>query len=139
MIYVCQFGLLSLSLFPGDSPDEVLAVAAERRLLEEARDEAVVVDLGDVLLLERAHSLARLARLVLGVAVVDGARHGAAHRGGAGQRHDDDGDAARESALKKQVYGAVESAGQRARYCGHANDRTPQLNNATLVLTCNVI
>ena len=82
------------------SPDEVLAVAAERRLLEEARDEAVVVDLGDVLLLERAHSLARLARLVLGVAVVDGARHG----GRAGQRHD--GDGAR-SALK-----------QRARYCG---------------------
>ena len=77
-----------------DSPDEVLAVAAERRLFEEARDEAVIVDLGDILLLERAHSLARLARLVLGVAIVDGARHG----GRAGQRHD--GDGAR-SALKQ--------------------------------------
>ena len=86
MIYVCQFGLLSLSLFPGDSPDEVLAVAAEGRLLEEPRDEAVVVDLRNVLLLERAHPLSGLARLVLAVAVavVDRPRHG-----GSGQRHCD--------------------------------------------------
>ncbi len=36
------------------SPDEVLAVAAEGGVLEEPRDELVVLDLADVLLLERA-------------------------------------------------------------------------------------
>ena len=40
-------------------------MAAEGGLLEEPGDEAVVVDLRDVLLLERAHPLAGLARLVL--------------------------------------------------------------------------
>ena len=61
-------------------------MAAEGRLLEEPRDEAVVVDLRNVLLLERAHPLSRLARLVLAVAVaiVYGPRHG-----GSGQRHRD--------------------------------------------------
>ena len=53
-----------------DSPDEVFAVAAEGGLLEEPGDEAVVVDLRDVLLLERAHPLAGLARLVLVLAAV---------------------------------------------------------------------
>ena len=48
-----------------DSPDEVFAVAAEGGLLEEPGDEAVVVDLRDVLLLERAHPLAGFARLML--------------------------------------------------------------------------
>ena len=51
-------------------PDEVFAVAAEGGLLEEPGDEAVVVDLRDVLLLERAHPLAGLARLVLALAAV---------------------------------------------------------------------
>ena len=53
-----------------DSPDEVFAVAAEGGLLEEPGDEAVVVDLRDVFLLERAHPLAGLARLVLVLAAV---------------------------------------------------------------------
>ena len=51
-------------------PYEVFAVAAEGGLLEEPGDEAVVVDLRDVLLLERAHPLAGLARLVLVLAAV---------------------------------------------------------------------
>lgn len=37
-----------------DSPNEVLAVAAEGRVLEEPRDELVVLDLRDVLLLQRS-------------------------------------------------------------------------------------
>ena len=67
-----------------DSPDEIFAVAAEGGLLEEPRDEAVVVHFRDVFLLERPHPLAGLARLVLPVpvAVVDGPR-----RGSSGQRH----------------------------------------------------
>jgi hypothetical protein len=36
-----------------DSPDEVLAVAAEGGMLEEPGDELVVLHLGDVLLLQR--------------------------------------------------------------------------------------
>ena len=40
--------------FNGDLPDEVLAVAAEGRVFEEPRDELVVLDLVDVLLLQGA-------------------------------------------------------------------------------------
>ena len=37
-----------------DLPDKILAVAAEGRMLEEPRDELVVLDFVDVLLLQRA-------------------------------------------------------------------------------------
>jgi len=37
-----------------DLPDKILAVTAECRMLEEPRDELVVLDLVDVLLLQRA-------------------------------------------------------------------------------------
>ena len=43
-----------MKTFNGDLPDEVLAVAAEGRVFEEPRDELVVLDLVDVLLLQGA-------------------------------------------------------------------------------------
>lgn len=74
------------------SPDEILAVAAERRLLEEARYELVVLDDEDVLFLEgtlatalleaerrveiaRARSVARLARVRATTTVLLVVRH----------------------------------------------------------------
>ena len=43
-----------MKTFNGDLPDEVLAVAAEGRVFEEPRDELVVLDFVDVLLLQGA-------------------------------------------------------------------------------------
>lgn len=51
------------------SPNEILAVRAERGLLEEARDEAMILDIIDVLLLQRSLAAAvphRELVLVLG-------------------------------------------------------------------------
>lgn len=59
--------LALVSLF-AEPPDEVLAVATERRVLEEPRDELVVLDLADVLLLERALAHAGLQRGAAAVA-----------------------------------------------------------------------
>lgn len=44
---------------PGHSPNEVLAVRTECRLLEEPRHEFVILDIVDILLLERAFPAAR--------------------------------------------------------------------------------
>lgn len=60
------------------SPDEILAMRAERGLLEEARNEAMIFDIIDVLLLERSFSAAvphaelilDLGHLVQGVVLV---------------------------------------------------------------------
>lgn len=49
---------LTLKALLAESPDEVLAVRAERGLLEEARNEAMILDIIDVLLLERSLSAA---------------------------------------------------------------------------------
>lgn len=44
---------LTLKALLAESPDKILAVRAERGLLEEARNEAMIFDIIDVLLLER--------------------------------------------------------------------------------------
>jgi hypothetical protein len=52
------------------SPDEVFAVAAERRLLEEARNEAMVLDVVDVLLLQRSFASAIAERQLVVLSVI---------------------------------------------------------------------
>lgn len=47
---------LTLKALLAESPDEILAVRTERGLLEEARNEVMILDIIDVLLLERTFS-----------------------------------------------------------------------------------
>lgn len=69
---------LTLKALLAESPNEILAVRAERGLLEETRNETMILDIIDVLLLERSFSAAvphpelvlDLGHLVQGVLLV---------------------------------------------------------------------
>lgn len=76
---------LTLKTLLAKSPNKILAVRAKRGLLEEARDEAMIFDIIDVLLLQRSLAAAVPHRELVLVHL----RHGVVH--GVLLGHDDDG------------------------------------------------